>query len=323
MLTRCAARGRRLQHVSPPLHSDALQPPGGGRPALPRVPRPGRVLPLLQRRGRLRHPGPGLAGAGRVHRRGEAHWQQGGQGCGQGRQGSAARCCSWRSPESVACGRIPAACIRVPLFAARACRRWSAACPHTDGPSGGCSPTCITRVLTRQRCRWSSTRCGSGAAGGWVAQAAVPGRTLAKQAVESDQRGNLGLLGCCHNLPNWHASTDGGSESVGREGWGGGYREWPSRVPTCPASRLPPATAHCRQLPNDYISFHPDSFRPGPVEPGVFSLPSDACSARCPLASVCTLLQARASAGVALRRWRQRGWWRAGGAGRRGSASTR
>lgn len=45
------------------------------------------------------------------------------------------------------------------------------------------------------------------------------------------------------------------------------------------------------QDPNAYISFHPDSYKPGPVPPYVFKLPGGGidCSKKCPLASVCTI----------------------------------
>lgn len=45
------------------------------------------------------------------------------------------------------------------------------------------------------------------------------------------------------------------------------------------------------QLPNDYITFQKDSFKIGSVAPASFDLPEFPCADRCPLTSVCTLLQ--------------------------------
>ena len=49
------------------------------------------------------------------------------------------------------------------------------------------------------------------------------------------------------------------------------------------------------QDPNDYITFHPDTYKPGRVPPSVFKLPGGGfdCSKNCPLASVCTIAALR------------------------------
>jgi hypothetical protein len=43
------------------------------------------------------------------------------------------------------------------------------------------------------------------------------------------------------------------------------------------------------QDPNDYITFHPGTYKAGPVPADVFQKPGLDCSKRCPLVSVCTI----------------------------------
>lgn len=47
------------------------------------------------------------------------------------------------------------------------------------------------------------------------------------------------------------------------------------------------------QDPNDYITFHKDSYKPGPVPASVFAKPGMDCDKACPLASVCTIAAVR------------------------------
>lgn len=58
------------------------------------------------------------------------------------------------------------------------------------------------------------------------------------------------------------------------------------------------------QLPNDYITFHPDTFKLGPVSPKDVVVP-DGCADKCPLTSVCSILQLQASMKGAVRSWGQ------------------
>uniref|UniRef100_A0A383W200 Uncharacterized protein n=1 Tax=Tetradesmus obliquus TaxID=3088 RepID=A0A383W200_TETOB len=55
----------------------------------------------------------------------------------------------------------------------------------------------------------------------------------------------------------------------------------------------------------DYITFHPDTLNLGPVSPKDVIVP-EGCAEKCPLTSVCTILQAKASLQMALG-WRGRG----------------
>jgi hypothetical protein len=47
------------------------------------------------------------------------------------------------------------------------------------------------------------------------------------------------------------------------------------------------------QDPNDYITFHPGTYNPGPVPTDVFEKPGMDCDKSCPLASVCTIAALR------------------------------
>ncbi|WIA21661.1 hypothetical protein OEZ85_000833 [Tetradesmus obliquus] len=67
------------------------------------------------------------------------------------------------------------------------------------------------------------------------------------------------------------------------------------------------------QLPNDYITFHPDTLKLGPVSPKDVIVP-EGCAEKCPLTSVCTILQAKASLQAAL-------GWRGQGRGAKPSSS--
>jgi hypothetical protein len=53
------------------------------------------------------------------------------------------------------------------------------------------------------------------------------------------------------------------------------------------------------QLPNDYITFHPDTLKLSPVNPKDVIVP-EGCAEKCPLTSVCTILQMQARAKTAL-----------------------
>lgn len=60
------------------------------------------------------------------------------------------------------------------------------------------------------------------------------------------------------------------------------------------------------QDPNDYITFHPKSYKPGPVPSEVFKVPSGGgmdCSKSCPLASVCTIAAVKSRLQAALGGW--------------------
>jgi hypothetical protein len=69
------------------------------------------------------------------------------------------------------------------------------------------------------------------------------------------------------------------------------------------------------QLPNDYITFHPDTLKLSPVNPKDVVVPAG-CAEKCPLTSVCTILQMRASLQTAL------GWNARAQKGARSSAGT-
>lgn len=59
------------------------------------------------------------------------------------------------------------------------------------------------------------------------------------------------------------------------------------------------------QLPNNYITFRPDTLKLSPISPkDVVVL--EGCAEKCPLTSVCTILQAKASLQTAFG-WRGRG----------------
>jgi hypothetical protein len=56
------------------------------------------------------------------------------------------------------------------------------------------------------------------------------------------------------------------------------------------------------QDPNDYITFHPKTYKAGPVAPSVFKMPEGLdCSKKCPLASVCTIAALKGRARRVLR----------------------
>jgi hypothetical protein len=63
------------------------------------------------------------------------------------------------------------------------------------------------------------------------------------------------------------------------------------------------------QLPNDYITFHPDTLKLSPVNPKDAVVPAG-CADKCPLTSVCTILQMCASLQTAV------GWGVRAGKGR-------
>jgi hypothetical protein len=69
------------------------------------------------------------------------------------------------------------------------------------------------------------------------------------------------------------------------------------------------------QLPNDYITFHPDTLKLAPVSPKDVVVP-EGCTDKCPLTSVCTILQMRASLQTAL------GWHGRAQKGKRSSSSS-
>lgn len=75
------------------------------------------------------------------------------------------------------------------------------------------------------------------------------------------------------------------------------------------------------QDPNDYITFHPTTYKPGPIPPSVFNLPADvrgSCSKSCPLVSTCTIAAVRAWVQQQQQQW----LWTGSVAGRRpGGAS--